>query len=127
MNMAEIIVLFLQGGATQPPSPPLTVGGNDNDDEPVVVDDEDEDEKTVIWMAALTKAREFQIHRVCKSTFAFSLQSLHLLCLSTYCALLLHSRGSVGRSMACLNTCTCTHALSRPILDRLGVACLNTT
>ena len=29
--------------------------------------------------------------------------------------------------MACLNTCTATHALSRPILDRLGVVCLNTT
>ena len=60
-------------------------------------------------------------------TFAFSLQFLHLLCLSTYSALLLHSRGRVGRSMACLNTCTSEHALLSPILDRLGVGCLNTT
>ena len=27
--------------------------------------------------------------------------------------------------MACLNTCTSTHELLRPILDRLGVDCLN--
>ena len=29
--------------------------------------------------------------------------------------------------MACLNTCTSTHELLRPILDRLGVDCLNNT